>query len=145
MHTDHDDDMLSDYQIFLRKNIEFFEADKTEVETPAPGRKKPLNLGQVGIRCIHCAHVAIPRRTSATVYFPSKLKGLYQAAQNIGSTHFRGSCPNLPEAVRALAKTFQVDGKRATAGHGGKQYWSDAAGNLGVVEAEDGLRFFTRS
>jgi hypothetical protein len=143
MFVDRDIDILSDYQIFLRKNIEFFEADQNEVKTAMPGRKKPVTLRQVGLRCVHCANVRIQRRTSATVYFPTKLKGLYQAAQNIGTTHFRNSCKNLPEEQKKLLNMYQVDGKRATAGHGGKQYWSDAAMSLGIVETENGLRFFT--
>lgn len=143
MFIEQDNEILSDYQIFLRKNIQFFQADAAEVSTATPGRKKPVKLGQVGMRCIHCADVRIQRRASATVYFPSKLKGLYQAAQNIGTTHFRNSCPNMPPDLKEKAKTFQVDGKRATAGHGGKKYWADAAGDLGIVETEDGLRFFT--
>ena len=142
LYTHNDDDVLSGYQIFLRKQIEFFEADKADVNTATPGRKKPVALGQVGIRCKHCANVPIPHRTAAAVYFPTKLKGLYQAAQNIGTTHLKNSCPNLPDPLKAVAKTFQVDGKRATAGHGGKVYWSDAARRMGVVEADDGLRFF---
>ena len=143
LYTHNDDVVLSDYQIFLRKQIEFFEADKADVHTATPGRKKPVALGQVGIRCKHCANVPIPHRTAASVYFPSKLKGLYQAAQNIGTTHLKNSCPNLPDPLRAIAEAFQVDGKRATAGHGGKLYWSDAARTMGIIEAEDGLRFFT--
>ena len=142
MHSERDDDILSDYQLFLRKQIEFFEADRAEVKTATPGRKVPVVLGQVGIRCIHCGDVPIQQRASATAYFPSRLKGLYQAAQNIGTTHFRKSCPNIPAHQQELAKTaFQVNGKRATAGHGGKKYWADSAASLGVVETENGLRF----
>ena len=145
LYMHNDDDILSEYQIFLRKQIEFFEADKADVNTATPGRKKPVALGQVGIRCKHCANVPIPHRKAAAVYFPSRLKGLYQACQNIGSTHLRNSCPNLPDSLKAVVKTFQVDGKRATAGHGGKHYWSDAALALGIIEAEDGLRFLRPS
>jgi hypothetical protein len=146
MHSDRDDDILSDYQIFLRKQIEFFEADQVEVKTATPGRKVPVVLGQVGIRCIHCADVPIQQRAAATAYFPSRLKGLYQAAQNIGTTHFRKSCPNIPAEQQELSKTaFQVNGKRATAGHGGKKYWADSAASLGVIETETGLRFSTTS
>jgi hypothetical protein len=140
LHAPNDDETLSDYQVFVRKQIEFFEADTYEVETPKPGRKKPIVLGQVGIRCKHCRDVLIARRMPATVYFPSKLRGVYQAAQNIATTHL-DKCPNMSESVKRACSAFQKDSKRASAGRGGKQYWADAAKALGVVESQDRLRF----
>jgi hypothetical protein len=140
LYTPNDDEILSDYQVFVRKQIEFFEANTYDVETPKPGRKKPIVLGQVGIRCKHCRDVLIARRQAATVYFPSKLRGLYQAAQNIATTHL-DKCPNLSQSLKRASSAFQKDGKRASAGNGGKQYWADAAKALGIVESQGRLRF----
>ena len=141
LYTRNDDEILSDYQIFVRRHIEFFQADTAEVNTAAPGRKKPVLLGQVGIRCRHCASLLADRRSAATVYFPSKLRGLYQAAQNIATTHLGDSCPSMPESIKVVFRSFQRQGRRASAGHGGRQYWADAAKASGIMETEDGLRF----
>jgi hypothetical protein len=143
LYAPNDDDVLSGYQVFLRKQIEFFEANMKEVDTPTPGRKKPVVFRQVGIRCKHCADLAVQRRKAATVYFPSKLRGLYQAAQNIATTHL-GSCPSMSESLRSAFVAFQKEGRRAMAGQGGKQYWADAARALDIVEAHDGLRFLQK-
>lgn len=73
-----DDESLSPYQCFSRQNIELFEAQQVDVQTGAQGRNKPVKLGQVGIRCIHCADLHPKLRTRAAVYYPSRLSVLYQ-------------------------------------------------------------------
>jgi hypothetical protein len=140
LYTPDDDEVLSGYQVFVRKQIEFFEANTYEVETPKPGRKKPIILGQVGIRCKHCRNVLIAQRNAATVYFPSKLLGIYQAAQNIATTHL-DKCPNMSQSLKRTTSAFQQDSKRASPGNGGKLYWADAAKALGIVESQGRLQF----
>jgi hypothetical protein len=45
LYAPNDDDVLSGYQVFLRKQIEFFEANMKEVDTPTPaGHKKTCRL-----------------------------------------------------------------------------------------------------
>jgi hypothetical protein len=137
-----DDYALSEYQILLRKNIEFVEASMEDVETTTPGRKKPITLGQVGIRCKHCVKVPVHWRSAATVYFPTKLHGLYQSAQSIGLTHLENTCEFIPPHLRARFKARRVNGKKAAAGHEGKLYWAHGATVAGVMETADmGLRF----
>ena len=75
-----DDESLSPYQCFSRQNIELFEAQPVDVQTGAQGRNKPVKLGQVGIRCIHCADLHPKLRTRAAVYYPSRLSVLYQVS-----------------------------------------------------------------
>ena len=142
MYISTDDEVLSDYQALLRKNIEFFEATRRDLNHTIPGRKNPLVLGQVGIRCIHCAGIPVYRRGTAAVYFPRKLARLYQSAQMIGLTHFvQSTCQSLDQEFRDMIKSFHIDGKKPIAGHGGKDYWSKAAKAKGIVETESGLRF----
>lgn len=137
-----DDEVLSEYQILLRKNIEYFAATMEDVETNTPGRKKAVTLGQVGIRCKYCAKMPIYRRSAATVYFPASLRRLYQSAQNIALTHFENSCECIPPHIRAKFKAHHANGKKAAAGHGGKLYWAHGATAAGVLETADGgLRF----
>jgi hypothetical protein len=141
LHIQTDNDVLSDYQILLRQSTEFFEATRKDLDTITPGRKKPIVLGQVGIRCIHCVSNPIYRRTSASVYFPAKLRRLYQSAQNIGLTHFEQSCEKISDELRNKLKSYHNSGKKAAAGHGGKEYWTTAAKALGIVETDNGLIF----
>ena len=135
-----DEEMLSDHQCLLRKQIEFFEADIDDVEIVTPGRRKEVVLGQVGVRCKHCAWVPVRQRTKGAVYYPAKLKGLYQAAQNMAVSHFCEACQNIDPFVQAQLRAYNE--AKSTSGHGGKQYWADGARILGVMETEDGrLRF----
>ena len=72
-----DKETLSSYQCFIRKHIEFFEATAQDVKRGAQGRNKPIVLGQVGLRCIHCKHVPFKQRAKASTYYPAKLLGSY--------------------------------------------------------------------
>jgi hypothetical protein len=79
-----DDNNLSEYQCLLRAQIDLFAATPVDIDGNAQGRNKPIVLGQVGIRCRHChANPSTSRRARGAVYFPAKLSGLYQAAQNM--------------------------------------------------------------
>ena len=49
-----DEEVLSPLHCFVRRQIEVFEATSEELAQPAPGRKVPIKLRQVGLRCIHC-------------------------------------------------------------------------------------------
>jgi hypothetical protein len=129
---------LSDYQCLVRKQIEVFEATQDDIEAIAQGRNRPIVLGQVGIRCIHCSKIPPRQRTKGATYYPTKLVGLYQAAQNMASWHFCECCPLISDALRL---EFIVLRERKSTAGGGKHYWGDAVRALGVVEDGDILRF----
>ena len=165
MECDHDS--LSLYQCVVRQQIELFQADEHDVEATTQGRNIPIELGQVGIRCKYCcgqpiaistgAGIFVPcqqRSVRGAVYYPSKLLGLYQAAQNMAHHHFlggdcdSGSCPHLPNHVRKellRLSSSQKCKKRKSPPGGGKKYWAESARTLGVYEADGrrGLRFAT--
>ena len=132
-----DDEQLSEYQMLVRKQLEVFEAQPEDVESNTQGRKKQVTLGQVGIRCQHCAGLPLRQRGRGAVYYPAKLNGVYQASQNMASSHLCESCqcipPNLKSELRGLRD------RRDTAS-GGKQYWADGARAMGLYETNDGLR-----
>jgi hypothetical protein len=135
-----DVDTMSPYQALLRKQIEIFEADCQEAQVSIQGRNKPILVGQVGIRCCHCAHVHPMHRTRAAVYFPTKLEGIYQAGQNM-SLHMLQYCPNIPSHVRELLTKYKQEAtatsnSTATTSHagGGKKHWAHTAQVLGVYE-----------
>jgi hypothetical protein len=123
----------------LREQIVFFEANLDDIEAAAQGRNKPIKVGQLGIMCTHCAKLAPGYRPRGAVYFPAKLSGIYQAAQNQATNHFPESCRSVPEPIRARFLTLK-DKKTVVLG-GGKQYWANAAETCGVTETESGLAF----
>jgi hypothetical protein len=76
LYLDHDENCLTAYQCFLRKQIELFEAGKDELHGTAQGRNTPLHPGQVGIRCRHCAHLPKAARARGGVYYSRTVDGV---------------------------------------------------------------------
>ena len=136
-----DPSTFSEYQVMVRKNIELFEAKEEDVTTNAQGRNKPIVLGQVGIRCIHCAVIPPGQRGRGAMYYPSKFDGLYQAAQNLANGHLLNGCPLIPAPMRETL--YQLRDKKSASG-GGKTAWAERVHALGVYEDECGLRFASR-
>jgi hypothetical protein len=134
-----DDDVLSNQQIVVRKQIEFFIAGQEDIDSFTPGRRKELSVGQVGIRCKHCAGLARKERPRGAVYFPSTLSALYQAAQNMSSIHFSGTCQQIDPMLKE--QLIQLQETKAVSGHKGKKYWAEGAMARGIYETEIGLRF----
>ena len=149
-----DDDQFSPYQVLLRKQIELFEAGSLshrELDV-VQGRNKPVVLGQVGIRCMHCRHVC--PKTRGAVYYPNKLISVYQAAQNM-VPHFLQFCEYIPKDTRESLLTLSQDptasslvertgdshNKKSKKSTGGKEAWARRIQALGVYEDEHGLRF----
>lgn len=133
-----DEESLSDYQCLLRKQIELFEATSDDVQWNAQGRNKAIFLGQVGIRCRHCARLPTWSRARGAVYYSATLDGLYQAAQNMAKNHLCRHCRLIPEETRHRLIGLR-DCKRRAAG--GKKYWAEGAQVSGVRQGSDGLRF----
>ena len=129
------------HQTILRKQIQFFVAQQEDIDNFAPNRKNAISIGQVGIRCKHCAVIPSNKSTKGCVYFPKTLNAIYQAANNMSSSHFTGphSCRHISPLLKAQLGELLV--KKAYTGHGGKNYWAKMAGARGVCETEKGLRF----
>jgi hypothetical protein len=132
-----DTDSLSEYQCLIRQQIELFEADKSEAASSVQGRNKQILEGQVGIRCRHCASVPPRSREKGSMYFPTKLDRIYQAAQNLSAFHLCMNCKHVPDGVRK--KILRLRERKSPAG-GGKRYWGEGVRCLGVVEESSGLR-----
>eukprot|EP00978_Attheya_sp_CCMP212_P027961 scaffold95164_cov52-Attheya_sp.AAC.1 len=133
-----DEEHLSYYQCLVRKQIEVFEAEPDDVASHARGRNKPIIFGQVGLRCVHCKYSPRPSRGRGSVFFPSKLLGIYQAAQNMAVGHLCISCDNIPDDTKEQLLTFRQQKSSANVG---KQYWAMAAKAIGLKETEHGLTF----
>jgi hypothetical protein len=148
LYLEQDDMELSPYQCLVRKQIEVFEQPGSEFqdEITTQGRNRPVVVGQVGLRCRHCA--AAPRRARGkySMLFPSTLVGAYQSAQNMANTHLVKTCHMIPAETRGqlLKRRSREKGQKTckSAYGGGRQYWADCLRVLGVVDSEDRrLRF----
>ena len=123
-----DEHKLTAYECLLLKQLELFEADEDDVRfSTGQGGSAPIKLGQVGIRCRHCAVAELSARIT---YYPHSVEGIYKLAQNISKhhlcTHF---CYRTPRDVRCQLIALQRDYRR---GIGGKEYWSKKIRSLGV-------------
>jgi hypothetical protein len=87
-----DNHQLSEYQVSVRQQLEIFEAEKEDYESNIQGRKRQVIPGQAGIRCRHCSNLPLRHRGRGSVYYPLKLSGMYQAAQNMASSHLSDCC-----------------------------------------------------
>lgn len=138
--TDSDEANLATYQCLLRKQIELFETREDDIYLKAQGRNTPIRVGQVGIRCRHCASMSKSKRLegSASLYSKS-LNGIYQVALNMGRLHFlNNSCPMIPDNTKnQLRKLKELPRKVAR----GRKYWKETLEAQGVVEEKEFLRF----
>lgn len=135
-----DQRVLSKHQQFLRQQIEIFKATTEDVCTHTRGRNKTIKHGQVGIRCRHCAHVPLMRRQKGSSYYPSSVRGFYQAAQNMNTTHLQcGLCNEAPTSIKdKFAELLAY--KNANSG-AGRAYWAESARHMGLVDTDDGIFF----
>jgi hypothetical protein len=120
--------------------MELFEADPNEVRGSAQGRKNPIKVGQVGLRCRHC--VPLPkaaRSLGGAVYYSKTIDGVYQVAQNMGKLHFTKKCHMIPEDTQRQLIKLQKKSSRAA---GGKEYWAEGICALGVYEDDNGVMRF---
>jgi hypothetical protein len=149
LYLDQDEMELSPYQCLVRKQIEVFEQPGSrfhQEEITTQGRNRPIIVGQVGLRCRHCARVPPRSRSKYAMLFPSTLVGAYQSAQNMANTHLLKTCTMIPEATRneLIQKRTRDKGQKTckSAYGGGRQYWADCLRVLGVIDSEDRrLRF----
>jgi hypothetical protein len=131
---------VSSLQVLLRHQIEAFQATEEDATTHTRGRNKAVKIGQVGIRCRHCAHLPVLRRQKGSTYFPAAVFGLYQASQNMSTTHMQnGLCSEMPDAITAQFAHL-VATKVSSAG-AGRPYWAATAKELGLVDTEEGIYF----
>jgi len=134
MALEEDERYLGDVHQAIRRHLEYFSATREDVtQCSQAGRRTKAMIGQVGIRCIHCAkHIMEEQRqrrqqqeqrhrldntnnnyTSiekvhwppGALSYPLKLEGLYTTVSQKPQLHFE-SCPYLPPNSR-LAQMLQ--------------------------------------
>jgi len=79
-----DEGNLTDAVKFCRRQIEFFTADPEDVHArhKKGGIKQEIYVGQVGIRCVHCARLGKTERPSGSVSYPASISLVYQSVRN---------------------------------------------------------------
>lgn len=140
---------LNPLHCFVRRHVEVFAATKADLSAPSPGRKNRVHLGQVGIRCTRCAHLALKDRVKRAICYPPSVSGIYHSVSNMKFDHFaacRGLSPDHRAEFAALRANCNRRGGSTSNGARGMsnstaQYYHDSAIRLGLVDTPDGIRF----
>ena len=134
---------LSETLCTIRENIEVFTATKPDVEAPAPGRKHPVVVGQVGLRCIHCRHTTKSSdRVKRAVCYPSSIKRIYRTVIDMKLDHF-AHCRFVPNGLKDRLEELKAINTRSTGTT--MQYFVRAATKMGMVDAASGVRLAEQS
>jgi hypothetical protein len=138
-----DKDWLTPLHCFVRRHcVEVFTATQMDVSTPSKGKRKPIQVGQVGIRCPHC-HAPDSQsrsRERGSVYYPTTISSIYNATMNLLQRHLN-QCTAVPDDVMRRYQTLKSDDARSGTS---KQYWIKSAHSLGLVDTTGGIRFSAR-
>jgi hypothetical protein len=133
---------LNDLHCFVRRHIEVFAANETDITTPSPGRKERIHLGQVGLRCVHCTRLPFKQRVKRAVCYPPSISGIYHAVSNMKHDHF-ARCKGLSASERNEFLTLRACSRKRTSSSSSTtaRYYQEAAMDLGLVDTEHGMRF----
>ena len=84
MADEQDAEILSNRMATIRRQLEYFTATTEDVKDryKKGGKHWSVHVGQVGIRCIHCAHRPGKERSASAVSFPTSTGLVYQAVRN---------------------------------------------------------------
>jgi hypothetical protein len=134
-----DKDWLTPLHCFVRQHcVEVFTAAEDDVATPSKGKRKPINVGQVGIRCPHChMHDHAKSRERGSVYYPTTISSIYNATMNLLQRHLH-NCSAVPKEVMQRYETLKGDDARSGTS---KKYWMESAKSIGLVDTPSGIRF----
>jgi ribosomal protein S26 len=134
-----DVDSLSDRQCYVRSEmLEIFAASEKDVAARHSKGAQKLQSGQVGIRCVHCAHLRPRDRAERAVCYPSSISRIYQTVADMQRFHFE-QCQQIPEHVRRIYAKLKTTRPR---GVGSPQtYWVQSAKSMGLADTEGGIRF----
>jgi hypothetical protein len=135
-----DTESLSDRQCYVRSEmVEIFAATEKDVSARHSKGAQKLAVGQVGIRCVHCAHLRPRDRAERAVCYPSSISRIYQTVADMQRFHFE-QCREIPMETRKVYKSLKTTRPR---GVGSPQtYWMQSAKILDLVDSGgDGIRF----
>lgn len=131
-----DSEWLSTTNCYVRQHcVEAFSASDDDVsKTSKRGR---IAVQQVGIRCTFCAHRPLGDRAVSAVSYPTSVAGIYESVKRWQRVHLV-VCQDVPvQHTDALGDLQSGNLWIPTT----RQYWSDSAKALGMVDTSDGIRF----
>ena len=141
-----DEKWLTPLHCFVRQYCaEVFVATPADVEAPCMGKRSPVTVGQVGIRCPYCSPknedttasgYDVARARENGVVFPSIVSRIYNATINLLQRHLR-TCSFVPPQV--LAKYDELKSSNARSG-ASKKYWVESALRMGLYDTPNGIR-----
>ena len=138
-----DKDWLSDMDCFVRNNVEIFSATETDLSVAKADKKYPIKLGQVGLRCVHCAASSSSGEDGGggggarrdAVMYPYSVSGIYESVRDFQKLHL-DYCPHLPHELRmAMGKLTHGCSSLSSVL---RRYYVQAARALGLFDSEDG-------
>lgn len=95
---------------------------------------KSLHVGQVGVRCRFCAHLAARGRAPRSSAFPSSLAQIYQSFTMMLREHF-GHCTAIPGPLRKQLDALRKENLQGASD--AKKYWIHAASKMGLIDTPD--------
>ena len=128
---------LSETLSIIRNNVEVFTATEADINAPAPGRKRPIQLGQVGLRCVYCRMCRTGNRVKRATCFPSSMRRIYRAVIDMKLDHFK-HCPYVPPGLKQRLEQLSQGTTRSTGMT--VQYFIRSAMELGMMDiGNDGV------
>lgn len=133
-----DAEWLTPLHCFVREQcVEVFTASEGDVAHPSKGKRKPIQVGQVGIRCAHCHDDTNKARERGSVYYPTSIASVYNATMNLLQRHLH-TCTAVPDEIMRKYESLKADDARSGTS---KKYWMQSAASLGLVDTPSGIRF----
>jgi len=143
---------LNELHLLIREQLEMFSANDDDVMTTQAGRRTRTVRGKVGIRCKHCAKVAletpVKNRTwpPGSVSYPVNIAGVYPVCSQKPQLHFE-NCPNIPQDIKGqlyrLANDPVLRRQRTsdTSSINANLYYAISARRIGMIDVDGGIRF----
>jgi len=133
-----DKDSLSDRQCYVRSHFfDIFTASALDVATRHSKGAQKLYIGQIGLRCMHCTHLASKDRTERAICYPSSISRIYQTIADMQRFHFE-SCSAIPEDMKQTYKSLKTTRPRGVGSP--QEYWIISARKLGLIDTPRGIR-----
>ena len=131
-----DREWLSELNCYIRSHcVEAFSASEEDVSRSS--KRGRITINQVGIRCRHCVSVSTKDKAVAAVSFPTSIGGIYESVKRWQRVHVE-VCEAIPQEVRnTLAALSNTNVWVPTT----RQYWTDSARAIGLVDTHEGIRF----
>jgi hypothetical protein len=130
-----DNKWLSDTDCFIRRQLEVFCATTEDVDNAHTDRKYPIEEGQVGIRCLHCAVSKTGARGQGVAY-PFNVSGIYESAREMQRLHLE-LCEHMPAAAKAKYDKLKGSSSLSSVL---RKYYIIAATAIGLIDTMNGIR-----